>query len=1254
MPGGAQALAPVFADCTRSRVPLRWIQRSPAHLATAIGFALTALANARAASPEPRPLSVALAPPPASNPGFSLQSPSLTGVAFTNPLRGDASLTNAVAHNGSGVAIGDIDGDGLPDLYFCRLQGPNELYRNLGHWRFAPLPAGAIACTNQLSTGAAFADVDGDNDLDLLVNGIAAGTRLFSNDGQGNFTEVRDAGLSRSASAMSLALADIDGDGDLDLYVAHYIDVMVLSDPTTRITTAQQGGRTVITRVNDQPASQPPWKDRFEIAPDGSVQELPEVDGLYRNDGRGRFTPIQFEPGTFLDEEGRPIPPVRCWGLSAMFRDINGDGAPDLYVCNDNASPDQLWINTGKGTFRRLGNPALRHGSRSSMGVDFADIDRDGRDDFLVVDMLARDHARRVRQLVRSVPLPAQREDPLQVPLFNRNTLFLGRPGMRFTETALFAGVAATDWSWCPIFLDVDLDGYEDLLISNGFEQDVMDQDSTDSISARKWTPEQVRRYRGIHPDVRSANLALRNRGDGTFEPGNGGWGFDLVGVSNGMATGDLDGDGDLDVVINNLNGPASLYRNNAAAPRLAVRLLGRAPNTRAIGARVRLLGAGVDQSQEIIAGGRYLSGDDGLRVFAAGSGQGPGPGSTSAPSPPPNLRLEIRWPDGRFSSVSNLTPNRLYTLDQTAATFHPAPTPAPEPRPIFEDATPLLVGHAHVENEFDDWSRQTLLPGRQSRRGPGVAWIDFNADGWEDLIVTAARDGKPGVFASGGGGPFRLLQGSDRAVMDHEAIVGWCDGSGTRKFLMTLSNFELAAGQDSHIRVYSPRSAATRFATGPGAPGPLAVADIDGDADLDVFLGGRPIPGRYPEPAPSLVWLAQGSELVPAPEISRAFAEAGVVSGAVFADLDDNGFPDLVLAVEWGPVRVFLNQSGKFTDQTSALGLDAHRGRWTSVAVGDFDSDGRLDLVAGNWGRNSIYEIHSTSRWALFHGDWNGDGTVQAVEAWKSGTNWFPMHDRKRLEAILPDLKPRFPTHQAYGTATVPEILGSRNDTARRLEISELESAVLLNRGTRFQRIALPREAQFAPALSVNVGDIDNDGIEDLFLCQNFLGTTSDISRDDGGLGLWLRGLGDGRFRPLDPGESGVLVTGESRAAALGDFNHDGRVDLAVGQNNGPTRLFVNRSPRRGVRVALQGPPANPTGVGARIRVRYADGRSGPVRCVSAGSGGLSQDSPVPILGFLETPKSVEVHWPGGTTTSVPLSADSLDLLIPHPEAAK
>jgi hypothetical protein len=263
-------------------------------------------------------------------------------------------------------------------------------------------------------------------------------------------------------------------------------------------------------------------------------------------------------------------------------------------------------------------------------------------------------------------------------------------------------------------------------------------------------------------------------------------------------------------------------------------------------------------------------------------------------------------------------------------------------------------------------------------------------------------------------------------------------------------------------------------------------------------------------------------------------------------------------------------------------------------------------------------------------------------------------MHDRKRLEAILPDLKPRFPTHQAYGTATVPEILGSRNDTARRLEISELESAVLLNRGTRFQRIALPREAQFAPALSVNVGDIDNDGIEDLFLCQNFLGTTSDISRDDGGLGLWLRGLGDGRFRPLDPGESGVLVTGESRAAALGDFNHDGRVDLAVGQNNGPTRLFVNRSPRRGVRVALQGPPANPTGVGARIRVRYADGRSGPVRCVSAGSGGLSQDSPVPILGFLETPKSVEVHWPGGTTTSVPLSADSLDLLIPHPEAAK
>src|SRR5262245_53028267 len=321
-------------------------------------------------------------------PGFTLMDPKETGVWFTNTLQGEAYATNAVAHNGAGVAIGDVNGDGWQDIYLCTLQGSNRLYRNLGNWHFEEIDPGEAACLGQFSTGATFADVDGDGDLDLLVNGIAAGTRLFLNDGHGKFTELKDSGLSRTASATSLALADIDGDGDLDLYCAHYIDEMHLFDPTTRFSVMKRDGRWVVLKVNDQPTTLPRLKDRFEALPDGKVRELPEVHGLYRNDGRGHFTPIQFEPGVFNDEHGKPVAPYRDWGLSVMFRDINRDGHPDLYVCNDNASrSDRAWINNGNGTFRAIGPMSLRHTSRASMGIDFADLDRDGNDDFIVVDM---------------------------------------------------------------------------------------------------------------------------------------------------------------------------------------------------------------------------------------------------------------------------------------------------------------------------------------------------------------------------------------------------------------------------------------------------------------------------------------------------------------------------------------------------------------------------------------------------------------------------------------------------------------------------------------------------------------------------------------------------------------------------------------------------------------------------------------------------------------------------------------------------
>ncbi len=1173
--------------------------------------------------------SLAVQPSASGKVGFTLMTGKATGLSFTNALLGDAYLTNAVAHNGAGVAVGDVDGDGWADVYLCSLQGPNRLYRNLGDWRFKELALGDAASADQLSTGVTFADVDGDSDLDLLVNGIAAGTRLFLNDGKGQFSEQKDSGLSRTASATSLALADIDGDGDLDLYCTHFIDAMMLSDPTTRFAVARRGDQWEVTKVNGESARSPKWKGRFEALPDGKVRELPEVHGLYRNDGRGHFTAIEKEPGTYHDETGKPIPPFRDWGLAVMFRDLNGDGIPDLYVCNDNTSPDRIWINSGKGTFRALDTQKVRHTSRSSMGVDFGDLDRDGHDDFFVVDMLARDPARRLNQLMRDRPNPLDGERIGERPQFNRNTLFFGRPDGSFAEAAFMAGVAATDWTWTAIFMDVDLDGYEDLLVTNGFEFDVMDQDSSDEIKngRRKFTEAQLKRSMQIHPRWRTRNAAFRNRGDGMFEPAGEQWGFDHAGVSFGMAQGDLDNDGDLDLVVNNLNEEAGLYRNDAVDGRVEVRLKGIAPNTQGIGARIKLVGGALTQAQEMIGGGRYLSGDQATRIFAA---------DPDAKSP---MRLEVRWRNGTQSTVTNVLANRIYEINEPASTAPVAVEPAALPPTMFEDVSAWL-GHTNVDEPFDDESKQPMLPRRLSRLGPGVSWYDLDGDGWEDLIVGAGKGGRLAAFQNDQGRGFEKLESVEAAAMDQGAALGWADGLGHRRLVVANSNYELSPEGESSLALYASTnlSGPQILPAGAAAIGAVASADVDGDGDLDLFVAGRFRPGRYPEPVGSTIWLNEAGKLTASGALSEPFKAIGLASGATFADLDGDGLPELVLAMEWGPIRIFKNQRGRFEDVTAAWGLAGATGWWASVTAGDFDGDGRMDLACGNWGRNTVYELNQPTAFRAFYGDWNNDGAVQLIEAWQSGTNWFPIHDRAWLERGYPKLTDQFPTHQAFSQATLHDIIGPAYEKCAFVEATRLESTVFLNRGNRFEAIPLPREAQLTPIFSLNVGDVDGDGIEDLFGAQNFFGTATDLSRDDSGRGLWLRGKGDGSFTKLDASVSGVRVLGEQRGAALVDFNHDGRVDLAVAQNNAATKLYANRAARPGLRVSLVGPTANPDGIGAQMRVLYAADRKGPVRAVQAGSGYWSQDGAVPVLGLRETPVALWIRWPGGKEQTVAL----------------
>ncbi len=954
-------------------------------------------------------------PGPSAKVGFSLMGAELTGILFTNVLGGDAYLTNAVAHNGSGVALGDVDGDGWVDIYFCNLQGPNRLYRNLGGWKFEEMKIGAAGCDGQMSTGATLADVDGDGDLDLLVNGISAGTRLFLNDGKGNFVEKLDAGLSRTNSGTSMALADIDGDGDLDLYCAHYSDAMYLFDPLLRFGLARKGDQWTVTKVNDQPTTMARWTNRFVALPDGRVRELPETHALYRNDGNGHFTAIQNT--AFLGEDGKPMPPFRDWGLAVMFRDLNGDGAPDIYVCNDNASPDRIWINQGNGTFKAAPQMMFRHTSRSAMGLDFADVDRDGRDDIMIVDMLARDHSKRMTQLVKDYPNAALKERVEERPEYNRNTLFFGRADGTFYEAGLMAGVAASDWSWCPIFIDVDLDGYEDLLITNGFEFDVLDQDGADSRKGKRYGPRDLSRFFGAYPKFHTKNAAFRNRGDGTFEAMSEKWGFDAMGISNGMALADLDNDGDLDVVVNNLNDVASLYRNDSGAARVAVRLKGSIGNTAGIGAKIRLVGGTITQSQEMIAGGRYLSGDQAMRVFAANGAS----------------RLEVTWRTGSESTITNVQANRIYEIGVESAVK--VERVAKEvPKPFFKE----MAGETNFipkAAEFD------------------LGRVEFDTEG--------------------------------------------------------------------HLKTESIRAGPVSFSI-------LRAGDVE-------------------------------------------------MSG-------------------W----------------------------WRAIAAGDFDGDGKIDFVAGNLGRNTEYELYQPTTLRLYSAE-NG-----SVEAWQSGERWLPVRDRNKLSARLPDLARVFTNHAAFARATIPEIVGEK---ARFVETRYLESMVFMNRGSKFEARSLPREAQLAPVNAICVGDFDGDGIEDVFLAQNSFGGPSEITRDDNGRGLWLRGRGDGSFVAVDSMESGVNLFGEQRAAALGDFNGDGRVDLAVMQSNAPSRVYLNERAKRGLLVSFA------KGADGEVRVVYANGRKGPTRVVGEGT--------TQVLGLADAPAALWIRWTSGKEQTIPIAANSWDIAV-------
>ena len=1174
--------------------------------------------------------------------GFTRLAPATTGVTFTNILDEWSSAANRVLENGSGVAIGDFDEDDRPDVFLCGLGGNSVLYRNLGDWRFEDVTEGAGIrphVTNLVARGAVFADVTGDGRPDLLVSATGRGVVCLVNEGHGHFRDATETAGTRTAhGASTLALADVDGNGSLDLYVANYRAQDVRDDSLVEVR-----------MVDGRLALHPKYQGRLILTPQG-LREFGEPDVLYLNDGHGRFRAASWTDGTFLTEDGHPLPQApQDWGLTAAFHDVNGDGAPDLYVCDDYWTPDRFWLNDGRGRFRAAPWNALRHTSENSMGVGFADLDRDGQVDFLVLDMLARDPALRRRQVLAQTPMPAAVGEVANRPQIMRNTLFHNRGDGTFAELADFAGVPASDWSWQPVFLDVDLDGYEDVLIPAGHTRDVQDLDATARIAAqqrplpRELPPaerqraftRQMMEHARLYPPLKLPIVAFRNLGGLRFAETTGAWGTDDLAVHQGLATGDLDGDGDADLVVNNLNAVCGLYRNDSAAARVAVRLRGLPPNTAGIGARVRLRGGAVPvQQQEVMSGGRYLSGAEPQLVFAAGTTHS-------------NLALEVSWRSGRTSMITKVTADRIYVLDEAGATA-PAPgavsgAASPAAGPLFEDVSHRL-NHLHFENAFDESARQPLLPRRLGQEGPGVAWFDLDGDGREELILGCGAGGRLAAYRFDGRGSFQPLTGppwDQTTTRDLTGVLGVDLPDGGRFLAVGSANYEDGNTNGAAVLAYRP-GAPGRAEWAPAdtaSPGPLCAADYDNDDDLDLFVGGRVVAGRYPEPASSRLFRQESHGWSLDPASRDLLGRVGLVSDAVWSDLDGDGLPELVLACEWGAIRVFQNTAGHLRDATDAWGLGTFTGWWSGVTTGDLDGDGRLDLVAANWGLNSAYRASSEEPLRLYFGDLDERGTVDLIEV-----AWDPVRrtdtPRHRLDTMargLPWLRGQFPTFAAFSQATISEVLAHRAARAGFVAATTLASGVFFNRGGRFDFVPFPDEAQWAPASAVVVADLDGDGAQDVFLSQNFFALPWETPRLDAGQGLVLRGDGLGGLRALPGRDSGVAVHGEQRGAAVADYDGDGRLDLVVTQNGAATRLHHNLRATPGLRLRLAGPPGNPRGVGAVVRAKWGQ-RWGPAQPILAGSGHWSQHTSTTILTGPRTPDEVWIRWPGGKESTRPV----------------
>ena len=1070
-------------------------------------------------------------PPPL----FQRLSSAKTGIHFNNRITEDdqVNVYNYMnIYTGAGVAAGDIDNDGLADLFFSGNVESSRLYLNKGDLEFEDITEMSGILNQGWATGAVMADVNQDGWLDIYVCLSGASPKanlLFINNGNRTFTEsAASYGVDDLRHAIHATFFDYDRDEDLDLFII--TNPAAYEDNVNNIVTRKLQG------------------------------EKKSTDILYRNNGNNTFTDVSREAGILA--EG--------YSLGLAISDLNMDGWPDIYISNDFIGNDILYVNNQDGSFTNRAAEYFKHTSFAGMGNDIADINNDGLVDIIELDMRPEDNMR------QKLIIPPTGYDKYQLslnmgyePQLSRNTLQLNRGNGKFSEIAFLSGVSSTDWSWSPLLADYNKDGKKDLFVTNGFMRDLgnMDYISYQNVYNTPLGTTQSKMEKKLETIKALEGAALQNyvyenNGDLTFTNRSNDWGLSERGFSHGAAYADLDNDGDLDLVVNNMNAEADVYENkcNSIFDRnfLRVALRGSDKNRNGIGAKVILYHHGRQQMVENFVNRGYESTMEQVVHFGLDTVR-------TVDS------LEVIWPDGKFQILKNITSNQSITVGYPAATSN---------RPAKKKSLPLYrevnlgagLDFGHEENNFVDFKVQPLLPHMHSRSGPGLAVGDVNGDGLEDLFIGGATGKAGALFSQHSGSIFKKMNISkiDSLPEDTGVLFFDADGDGDLDLYIVSGGSEHAPNSTLYEDKLYVNDGKGNFSEASGSlpdmrdsGSTVNAADYDRDGDLDLFVGGRLIPGKYPLATKSSI-LRNDSEndhvkyTDVTDNVSPLLTNAGLVSGALWTDVDQDGWVDLMIVGEFMPITCLKNNEGKNFSPFAVDSLSHTSGWWNSITGGDFDNDGDIDYIAGNLGLNTRYIGNVDEPVCVYAKDFDKNGSLDPVMTYYVQGVKHISHARDELVSQMSGMRHRFRKYAEYAKATFDEsFLKSELDSAYVLCGTWFQTSYIENKGAgQFSITALPLDVQFAPVYGVIADDFDADGNLDVLMSGNSYATEISTGNYDAAVGLHLRGDGNGNFSAVQPEESGFYSDGDAKgmvSITLADSS-----DLiVVGNNSGKLKTW-------------------------------------------------------------------------------------------------